>query len=277
MSNPTWTAPSSANKRVGNFGNTSVSAKVLDKSSRMSAQFNLVIDTTRAEKEFRKVDDAIARIKSLNTQNRAGAQSRFNSRAVVPKRARGSKKDNSSMVVLVGNAFTKVETKAQAAMAEAMKAGYELAVLEVVTAYTPYGYERFSRGQGKGAGRHDDGDMVEGLGWNVSKKVNNMTSRGSNRGGSNVVQRKNQNIVRGGSRIASITGWFGWEAPQLYQVAQEKGFRHARAGTAKNPRRRAQAVPGRVQVSSGFVTGALALGRSMLAARDQLIRELKRM
>lgn len=251
----------------------------LDASTSMSAVFQLNIKTEQAARQFKTVEEAIARIKSANAPTLRGAQSRRSS-SPVRGRSGAKKPDSSSMVVMVGNAYSRVETKAEAALAEAMKMGHELAVLEVVTAYTPYGRERFARGRGKGAGRYDSGDMVEGLDWNVTRT----TSQRS--GGSRYVTRKRSTEGRGQSRTVNafvrnttMIGYFGWDKPRVYQIAQEKGFRHWRAGTAKKPRKVVNTRPGRIQVAkapTGYVPGALALGRSMGAARGRLQYTLRK-
>jgi len=263
MSDPTFTS---------SHGEQSISGKRLDASTRMSASFSLNIDTSRAERDLGTVEDAIARIRQLGGTSKSGGQinrtsSSGTSGTRSPSKSSSSKRDNSSMQVLVARAEKRVEQKAEAAMADAMEWGAQMVQVAVETAVTGWGEWRFSQGQGRSAGRDDTGAMIDAVGWNATRTFSNTNLR------------RKKSVVAAGQKRALVTGWFGWDKPKVYQVAQEKGFKHARgsAGLDSSGFQKATSRYVRDTNTDLYVEGAMSLGRTMVTVRAFLIRQLRRM
>lgn len=263
MSDPTFTS-SHAEQSIG--------GKRLDASTRMSASFSLNIDTTRAEHDLGTVENALARIRQLSGVSRSGGAINRTSSAGTsgvryPSKSASSKRDNSSMQVLVARAEKRVEQKAEVAMADAMEFGAQMVQIAVETAVTGWGAWRFSRGQGRSAGRDDTGAMIDAVEWNATRTFSN----------TNLLWKKS--VVAAGQKRALVTGWFGWDQPKVYQVAQEKCFKHARgsAGLDSSGYQKATSRYVRDTNTDLYVEGAMSLGRTMVVVRAFLIRQLRRM
>lgn len=251
------------------------SGQSLDDSSRMSATFVVTVDTSRADADFAELDAARARLRALFAQS-GGRPVRGVTTSVQGNKAPGSDRDNGSMQVLARRTYDRVEGKVEEAMAEAMELGEMLTKIEVESAVTSWGEYRTAMGRGNGPGRDDTGTMVAGIGWGVQKVVSQASFGKSGRllrGRPNRRLRMSGNTVVGGRKEATINGFFGWENPLLYQVAQEKGFVHATAGTGKIGKRKRPYVDRRTR-GNVSVEGAHGLGRSMLVARERLISRL---
>lgn len=247
------------------------SADRLDASTRMSALFKVKIVTNRAEQQFATVDQALARLRRLNKSVPYTANAGV---VIRPRTNRRSSEDNSYTQVFLGRATKRVEIKTQTAMAEAMEMGAKLVKRNLRFAITEYGLYRYFRlGRGRSAGRDDTGKMIDSVVWNTQRTVQNRSTQRTVQNRSTEARgiiRRGTRIL-GGTRNATITGFFGWDRPEVYMVAQEKGFSLPRAGTGRKQRSRPYVYRGRTSVE-----GAMALGASMIAARNHLINQLKK-
>lgn len=234
----------------------------LDNNQRMSVMFTVTVVNERADREMRTVDAALDRLRSMGSQQYRN-KSRRASTTTRPGTNPASTMDNGSMQSVVSILTGQIEGQVEDIMADAMKEGVEFTRQWVRAAVTPYGRYRLSQGRGRSAGREDTGAMIDAVTWNVGKSLA-FTSRGS---GS--VRRRGRTVV-GGARRATINGFFGWDEPEVYVVAQEKGFKHARSGTATTPRKRPYYAPSR------SVPGALSLGSALLPTRQYLLERLRR-
>lgn len=238
------------------------SADSLDASTRMSALFKVEIVTNRAEQQFATVDQALARLRRLNKSVPYTANAGV---VIRPRTNRRSSEDNSYTQVFLGRATERVEIRTQTAMAEAMEMGAKLVKRNLRFAITEYGLYRYFRlGRGRSAGRDDTGKMIDSVVWNTQRTVQNRST-----GSRGIIRRRTR--ILGGTRNATVTGFFGWDKPEVYMVAQEKGFTLANAGTARKQRSRPYVYRGRTSVE-----GAMALGVSMIEARNHLINQLKK-
>jgi len=244
----------------------------LDAGQRMSVLFRVKIITERADYQARNVDQAIARLRSLyRTGQGRGTTARKSGVALKPGKGQ-TNMNNGPMTALVVETSARIETKAERALIEATRLGEDLVKQGLREAITVSGARRYLAGRGNSAGRDDTGTMIKEVVSNTSKRVfSSSTTRSGNQGR---LQRRGGTLVVGGARNATLEGFFGWDSPALYMVAQEKGFKHARWGTG-DPKKAPKRARPYVRRGGASVEGALALAPAMLAARQHLIRQLR--
>lgn len=237
------------------------SAESLDAGDRMSALFEVNIETQRAEREFATLDEALARLRRLNKSIPYTANSGV---VIRPRSSRASNRDNSFTRVFQDKVLQRVEIKTQNAMAESMEMGAKLVKRNLRFAITEYGMYRYLQlGRGRSAGRDDTGKMIDSVVWNTQRTVSNTVSR-------------RKTVILAGQRNARVIGFFGWDKPEVYMVAQEKGFVLANAGTGKGkPKNASRAYVFRFNGKTR-VEGAKALGEAMVETRNHLINQLKK-
>lgn len=251
-------------------------AKQLDGSSRMSARYQVRIVTERAERTYANIDSAKRAFAQMASENRRAPSVRNRNSPISASgrtkvRGRGGRTyDNSSMLAMNLETNVKnIQGKTEEAFIEAMEIGVELVKINLVYAETGWGrYRFFQLKEGGSPGRDYSGDMIKAVTWNVSKTSwSTLPEKWDNK---TVAKRFTKGI-----RTTSISGYFGWDKPPLYMIAQEKGFRHARGSSGSFESKTSTGIRRQNADTSLQVEGAMSLGYSMVAVRNILLAKLR--